>query len=58
MSTPMDHIAYLSQEIGPRPAGTEEANSSKLRSILLSACKKMPIYLRKSNISPATPMRL
>ena len=56
MSTPMDHIAYLSQEIGPRPAGTEE--NSKRRSILPSACKKMPIYLRKSKTSPVIPTRL
>ena len=30
MSTPMDHIAYLSQEIGPRPAGTEEEQQAAL----------------------------
>ena len=30
MSTPMDHIAYLSQEIGPRPTGTEEEQQAAL----------------------------
>lgn len=30
MSTPLDHIAYLSQEIGPRPAGTEEEQQAAL----------------------------
>lgn len=30
MSTPIDHIAYLSQEIGPRPAGTEEEQQAAL----------------------------
>ena len=30
MSTLMDHIAYLSQEIGPRPAGTEEEQQAAL----------------------------
>ena len=30
MSKPMDHIAYLSQEIGPRPAGTEEEQQAAL----------------------------
>lgn len=30
MSTPMDHIVYLSQEIGPRPAGTEEEQQAAL----------------------------
>lgn len=30
MSTPMDHIAYLSQEIGPRPSGTEEEQQAAL----------------------------
>jgi hypothetical protein len=30
MSKPIDHIAYLSQEIGPRPAGTEEEQQSAL----------------------------
>lgn len=30
MSTPMDHIAYLSQEIGARPSGTEEEQQAAL----------------------------
>lgn len=30
MSKPIDHIAYLSQEIGPRPAGTEEEQQAAL----------------------------
>ena len=30
MSTPIDHIAYLSQEVGPRPAGTEEEQQAAL----------------------------
>ena len=30
MSTPMEHIAYLSQEIGPRPSGTEEEQQAAL----------------------------
>lgn len=30
MTKPMDHIAYLSQEIGPRPAGTEEEQQAAL----------------------------
>lgn len=30
MNKPMDHVAYLSQEIGPRPAGTEEEQQSAL----------------------------
>ena len=56
MSTPMDHIAYLSQEIGPRPAGTEEEQQAAL--YITSVCKKMPIYLRKSKTSPVIPTRL
>ena len=30
MPEPMDHVAYLSQEIGPRPAGTEEEQQTAL----------------------------
>lgn len=30
MNKPMDHVAYLSQEIGPRPAGTEEEQQTAL----------------------------
>ena len=30
MTKPMDHIAYLSQEIGARPAGTEEEQQAAL----------------------------
>ncbi len=30
MSTPIDHVAYLSQEIGPRPSGTEEEQQAAL----------------------------
>ena len=26
----LDHVAYLSQEIGPRPAGTEEEQQAAL----------------------------
>ncbi len=30
MSTPINHVAYLSQEIGPRPSGTEEEQQAAL----------------------------
>ena len=30
MSTPIKHVAYLSQEIGPRPSGTEEEQQAAL----------------------------
>lgn len=30
MTKPMDHVAFLSQEIGPRPAGTEEEQQAAL----------------------------
>lgn len=30
MTNPLDHVAYLSQEIGPRPAGTEEEQRAAL----------------------------